>query len=736
MSLMSDQREPARERPGPVSAAVLETRRHPGSVWSGPAPDWGRPASDSASARMTLAGVSLGSLVVGLAATVLDSGTPRWIALLVFCTLGIGSAPWQLNAGLGLATRLTLTGATALGVWTLPATVMVLTGWWHPMAVAASVALACIPLHVRGFLRAWRDVPWPGPLPPAGPSPRESSIPRWSLAVAASGTLLCLGSALLSRHIDPGFWGFLTRIGPAWYVGLALVLVGFAMSLGDDERPMAIAAVLLVVVLTLTPALVYDGPRAQSAYKHIDLVLQIRHSGVPRSSVSIYNSWPGFFAAIAWLSEVLGIRDSGLATLATFWPPFLALFRVAALRALAGRVLALPSQRWIAVVLAVLVDSIGADYFSPQSVGFVLGIAAFALALSEGLGRIRIGMLLVIGCTLAVSHQLSPFMVSAVLVLLALFRQVRPWWVPLLVVVPTVTWAAVHLDTLLRFFSFDALGNFSNFEPPPEAAAPGLTRLPVVPGTVAAVVVAVLTLGALAFVALLRSWREPRSWALALAPAVGLGLIAVNPYGQEGIFRAVLFAIPWLAVLAAQLFGMRQRLARVCTLATSLLLTTTFLVASFGLDEIHVLRPADVAAVTYALDHGGDTYGLLYLGGGDLPDVLRRGPVTLTRKTLEWPLDSSAAYQADADLAGLTNAYVAFATPDKGLRRTVLYALWSPTSSDYNYAYGLQRPVHFAQLRDALLRSPYWRVDFQRDGRYLFQLDMARYSADQPAATG
>lgn len=687
---------------------------------------------------MILAGVSLGSLVVGLAAVVLDGGTPRWIALLVFCTVGIGSAPWQLNAGLGLATRLCLAGATALAVWTLPATVMVVTGWWHPKAVLALVVLVCIPLHVRGFLRAWRDVPWraAGPLPGSERFWGESSIPRWSVAVAASGTLLCLGSALLSRHIDPGFWGFLTRIGPAWYVGLALVLIGFVMSLGDDERPMAIAAVLLVVVLTLTPALVYDGPRAQSAYKHIDLVLQIRSSGVLRSSVPIYDAWPGFFAAIAWLSDVLGIRDSGLVTVATFWPPLLGLFRVAALRALAGRVLVPPSQRWIAVVLAVLVDSLGADYFSPQSVGFVLGLAAFALALSDGLGRIRTGMLLTIGCTVAVSHQLSPFLISGVLVLLALFRQVRPWWLPLLVVVPTVTWTVFHLHTVLMFFSFDALGRLTNFEPPPEAATPGLSRLPVVPETVAALVVAVLTLGALAFVALLRSWRDLRSWALALAPAVGLGLIAVNPYGQEGIFRAVLFAIPWLAVLAARLFGMRPSLTRAWTLATALLLTAAFLVASFGLDKLVVLRPADVAAVTYARDHGGRTYGLLYLGGRDLPDTLRRGPAMLTRETLEVPLRPPAAYRADADVATLTSAYVAFATSGEGPQRTVLYALWSPTSSDYGHAYALQTPAQFAGLRDALLRSPYWRVVFQRDGRYLFQLDVARYSADQAGAAG
>jgi hypothetical protein len=702
----------------------------------GPPPDWGRPVALSAWSRVVLAEVSLGSVVAALAAMVLHDGSARWVTLLVVCTVAIGSAPWQMKAGLGLATRLTLSGATALAVWTLPAVAMVLTGWWHPMAVLVPAVVAAVVLHVRGLRRAWREIPRRGrERLPRRARPAGSPAPGAALAVAAVGTVLCLGSALLNRPIDPGLWGFLTEIGAAWYIGLALLLVGFAMSLGPDERPMAIVTVLLVLVVTLTPALVYVGARAQSAYKHIDLALLIRHTGVLRSSVPIYDAWPGFFAAMAWLADVLGIRDADLQTLATFWPPLLALFRVAALRALAGRLLETAAQRWIAVVLAVLVDSLGADYFSPQSVGFVLGLAAFALALSDGLGPARTGMLLVIGCTLAVTHQLSPFVVSGVLVLLVLFRQVRPWWVPLLVAVPAMAWAWIHRGVVADFVSLDALGHLSNFEPPPQPAAPGLSRLVVVPATVTALVVGVLLLGALAFVSLLRTRRELRSWAVAAAPAVGLLLIAINPYGQEGIFRAVLFAIPWLAILAARSFGPRLRLARWSLLSTTLVLTAAFLVANFGLDGVKVIRPADVAAVAYANQHGGNGFDLLELGEGDLPDTLHRGTVFVDRARLQLPLDSSSGYQATTDLSGLTAAYVDYATAEQGLRRSALYALWSPTSSLYDEAYGLQRPAQFAQLRDALLRSPYWQVVFERDGRYLFRLDVAAYQAARAAAS-
>ena len=139
---------------------------------------------------------------------------------------------------------------------------------------------------------------------------------------------------------------------------------------------------------------------------------------------------------MAWLCEVTGISDPMV--LAKFWPALLGVFRVVLLRYLAGQLLPRSDQCWVAVTLAFSLTPSGADYFSPQSVGFTLGLAVFGLALTRSAHLPRLLLVLLLGVTLAVTHQLSPYVVSGVLRRCSWFRLVRPWWTPLLVLGPAV----------------------------------------------------------------------------------------------------------------------------------------------------------------------------------------------------------------------------------------------------------------------------------------------------------
>jgi hypothetical protein len=559
----------------------------------------------------------------------------------------------------------------------------------------------------------------------AGTSPGR--LPVWT--VSAAGALLCLGAALTHRHLVPGFGGYLTQIGPVWFAGLVLVLVGFAAARAGSGHGPAGSAVLLVLVLTLTPALVYDGPRSQSALKHVDLVEQIRSTGVLDAAVDVYDAFPGFFTSMAWLSDVTGLPDS--LTLAVLWPALLGLLRLVVLRHLFGHLLDDPWQRWVAVVLAVLADSIGADYFSPQSVGFVLGLAAFGLALAPGASRTRRLVLLLAGCTLAMTHQLSPFVVAGVLVLLAVLRQVRPWWTCLLVLAPALVWAGTHWQIISGFLSTDSMGSVSNFRPPETTEAAGLERLPIVTLSVVGLVTGILLVGAVALVALLRGRRDLRTWALACCPGVGLVLVAVNPYGQEAIFRAALFGIPWLAALAARRFSpRRRRRTRLPLLAVLLALSATFLLSSSGLDALTVTRVADAHAVRYALADSGGRYDVVTIGTGDLPVTLRPGTRSVGRWAVDVQSPEALAMSPDDRVEWLTTTLWDQYLLPTDQTQVALYALWSPVQSLYQTAYGLQQPAEFARLRDALAASPFWDVAYTEDGTTLFRFDAARYAAD------
>jgi hypothetical protein len=682
-------------------------------------------------------------LVLAGLAYVLGATHPPTVPLLFFCFVGLGAAPWALNRFLRLPARITLTMLTGLSVLILVATVMLKGRSWHPAIAFLVVSAGCVPLHVMGVRLALHDLSartadhQPDNAAGVGRTRGGPDRARWphpplrAALLGAVGFVLCLVSALLHRHLDPGVGGFLPKIGIFWCVGLALLLVAIALSRSADERSVAIAVLLLLLALTLTPAIVYDGPRSQSAAKHIDLVQQIRTLHRLDTAVEVYNSWPGFFAALAWVCDVAGIRDP--LRLATFWPPLLGLFRLAALRYLAGMFLPSAYQCWVAVALAVLADPLGADYFSPQSVGYVVGLGVFGLALARHELALRVTMILAAGVLLALSHQLSPYVVGGVLAVLVVFRLVRPWWMPLLVLVPAGLWTLGNSHALRGFVSLREIGHLQNFLAPKTAGSAGLSRLPIVDETVAALVLGIGIVGLAALVALVRARRDPAVWAQACCPAVGLVLVAVNPYGNEGIFRAALFGVPWLALLAARLFGAPgERLPRLPLVATTTALTMTFLVAAFALDATNVIRLPDLEAHRYFQRQGGNhprpPYYLLHLGAGDLPGSLPTrfgGHVIIRRDDLDEPVRQERDFQAERQVRRLTAKFVAYAREDPADAH--LYAIWSPVSSYYAWMYGIQLPGQFAALRDAFRVSPDWSVAMQRDGTFLFRFEPHRY---------
>ena len=699
--------------------------------------------SESAVLRLVMGVTGVSSLLAGLAALALGWEALQAVAMLTFLFLGVGAAPWQLDSTLRTYERLVLTFVTSMIVMTLIPMGMMWVGFWQPAALFTAVAAVCLPLHVMGLLAVARETRlpgrtrWPSRHLPGAPEGRrivESLVEGLPAAgVALTGAALCLVAAGRYQHLAPDFYGFPRNIGPLWYVGIALVLVGLTLN-RRPEHSRAVPVFLLVLCLTLTPALTSGGPRSQSAAKHVDFVLQIQSLHELTTSVPIYNAYAGFFAAMAWLCEVTGISDPMV--LATFWPALLGLFRVMVLRYLAGQVLPRSDQCWVAVTLAILADSIGADYFSPQSVGFTLGFAVFGIAMTKSANVPRLRLILLLGLTLAVTHQLSPYVVSGVLVVLVAFRMVRPWWTPVLILIPAVAWALLNWSSVNDFLSLESFLEIGNFRPPVTDAAPTLERLPVVRATVVALLAGVVLVGGLAAATLVRNLRRAQYWALACSAAVGLILIAVNPYGQEGIFRAVLFGLPWLAILAAPALGTGMP-SRPAVFVTSAVLLGTFLVSSFGLDAANVVRSSDVDALRLFREQGGprppDPYYLMLLNPGDhptSPDVKGGKHIIWDRDDLEYPVYEKPDFSGPAEVESLTNRLLDYSRAAENDAQ--LFALWSPVGQRYGEAYGIQTVEQSAALRDAFLRSPYWAVERQDQGTYLFRLELNRYERMAP----
>lgn len=711
---------------------------------------------------------------------------------------GVGGAAFQLRVELDLYARLTGSVLVGFAVLLLAGMVMAdVRGLWAPLAAALMVLIPAICLHVAGVIEVWlqpdgadravadraelakalltgfADLDHDGiahsheadgyetePADGAGVRPgvasdddvHELTIPggitlKWiprhaSLHLTLLGTIFWLAPALWTRDRNPGYWGLLTTISPLWYVGLVMVLGGFALGRRSELRA-ALATFSFGLATTLTPALVYGAPREQTAAKQMQLVENVLLNHHVQVTAGIYQAFSSMFAGIAGLSELLGIHGMlghmSLWGVATYWPVLLVLMRVAVLRFLMGRLLPTTSRRWCAVMLVLLVDSLGADYFSPQAIGYVMALGIIALAIN---GRTRrpfgdratFALLLVAGVALGPAHELSPYMAAGALIVLAVFGQ-APWWSCLPVGVPALLWAGVVHKVISQNFNFGSLFDITNFRPPLTISTPGLHRLGIVGTQSHLLLVALLILIALGAVGFLVNIREKWAWAYALCPIVGVALIAINPYGNEGIFRATLFAIPWMALLAMRMphpsrwVPSLRRGSDVLTATVGLglcVLLGTFLIAAYAMDGTNVLPRSNVAVVDYVWHQPPHDAFILSVGSATNP--ADGATFTYSYQTLEWSqvLNGTPALQqlhpTAADAALLAGRYSAVAAAHGSTPKSPLYLLWDRSSELYADAYGLQSIAQMNSWLQQLKTSSSWRLVDHVGDSYLFRL--------------
>ena len=689
-----------------------------------PGPAAAGAARDSALTVAALSALFAASLLLLAAGYAAGTGPLRLAGVFGALFFGAGTAPLQLSRSASLAVRLGLAGVISLSVITLVGSAMVLAPVWLPLPAALIIGMAAAAVHLQALREVLPQLRGPGALRPLRAGLRTVTP---SVVCTVTGTILWLGTALLTHRLTPGIGGFLPHISVFWYAGLALVLAGIVLALRASEAQGLAGLVSLVAALTITPALVYGMPRTQTAAQHIDLVQLILHQHFLDRGVNIYEAYSGFFSGIAWVCDLAGIRNS--LGLATWWPFVIGLVGLAELRFFFGRLASSRYQILSAMTLTVLVTAMGTDYFSPQSAGYVLGLGMFGLALGRGEAGLsdglRAALLVLTGCSLAVTHQLSPFIVGGVLIVLMVFRVIRPWWLPAACLLPAAVWALLNRPVLTGFQSLHDIVCLSNFYPPPLPSRPGLQRLLVVGITSFALLLGILVLIGLAAAGLLRTRRRRSSWAFMISAGVGVVLLAANPYGNEGIFRAALFGIPWLAVLAMAAIGDSPPswVTGVSWLA-SLGLAATFLAASFGLDDANVIRGSDLGVLQAYDRHAPASSYLLDLSYGDIPTSVT---VPLLANHIEWadvvtPTDVRPGAPTPAEAAALAYRYYRYAADNGDTPPEELYALWSPASARYAIDYGLETPAQTRRWPRVLAASPHWRVVAHQGGTYLFRV--------------
>ncbi|MGW5621878.1 glycosyltransferase [Streptomyces olivaceus] len=423
------------------------------------------------------------------------------------------------------------------------------------------------------------------PAPAARPARAAAAWP----AVPLLAALALWGYAV--RHTDVSAlddYGLVGALHPAFWVGLAVLTAGFWFTVRDPRRrsrwPLAHVLGLLVMERA-TQALLYPTPLYAWAWKHDAVVDHLLTSGGLQDAdrlgdMAVYDQWPGFFAAQAALVRLLGVDNAAMYM--AWWPLVSSVLLLLPLLLVYRTFTTDRRLIWTAVWLFCVANWVGQDYFSPQSVAFVLHLGVLAVVLRryssrtrgpsassgsdgpkgldvpDGRGGVRQGqavwavLLTLLVVAVVVSHQLTPGMLVVTLLALALTRRHRDWLPLVTTVVIFLAWCLTAALPFLSAAMPDMIRSVGDVGANVET---GYGTTPTGAGAVAMSWAARLLSGSVLLLALAGVLRQRvlrrRAFPLLLLAAAPLPMFVASSYGSEMIFRVLMFMLPGAAFFAA-----------------------------------------------------------------------------------------------------------------------------------------------------------------------------------------
>ncbi|MGV0716363.1 glycosyltransferase [Mycolicibacterium sp. XJ662] len=430
-----------------------------------------------------------------------------------------------------------------------------------------------------------------------------------------------------------GDLGLVPLFPVTFWAALAVLLVGYAvLVLRGAIHPWMLNGYLgvLVVILHATPCVLYDALRYSWAWKHVGVIdFFVRNEGVDSSirELGVYQRWPGFFTLNATMIEASGLR--GALAYAEWAPPLFGVLMLGPVYLIARTFTDDRRLLWTVLVVFVLANWVGQDYFAPQPTVFFLYLTAIALCLryraprgaGETVGRRRdllIGAAVILMVVaIAPTHQLTPLMTVLALAVLALCRY-RVKTILLVAILAAVGW-----DVLFAWpwIAENLAGLIDKLGAPGENARSGFINLG--DASPSQVVVAKIdrlhsgAIGLLALIGFVRRVRHHRELTLALLVIAPVPVVAINDYDGEMVFRIYLFSLPFLCFYAAAAFFPTKRAGQtfftwIGLPAVLLLLIPGFLVSYYGKEQANYFSSGEAGASVFV--YGIAPRGSLIIG--------------------------------------------------------------------------------------------------------------------------
>jgi hypothetical protein len=201
---------------------------------------------------------------------------------------------------------------------------------------------------------------------PGFPAVARSILPLAALGIGFFAMTQANASAI-------GVYGLVQALPPLYYVSLALAALSFLTTWCSPRfSPLRFTLDLLVLVLLLQgpPAIIEPEARFPTAWLTAGFTDFVARTGHVLPGIDARFSWPGFFAGIGMVAHAGGLPSTIL--LLKWWPVAMNLLYLPPFYFLARAILGDHRRAALATWLFPLANWVGQDYFSPQSVAFLL----------------------------------------------------------------------------------------------------------------------------------------------------------------------------------------------------------------------------------------------------------------------------------------------------------------------------------------------------------------------------
>ncbi|HEY2223993.1 hypothetical protein [Actinomycetospora sp.] len=479
-----------------------------------------------------------------------------------------------------------------------------------------------------------------------GAPPRRVDLAVVLLAAAGVAVWwLSVANLPLSEMTDLG----LVSVFPVGvWIGFLLVGSSFVVAVRAGRNGAVILSLAATVLVLHGLGVVGEHEmRFSVAWRHVGIADYLRTRGAIDPTLDAYQNWPGFFAVTAFIWQATGIVDP---TPVLAWAPVVHnVLYLLPLIAIGNRLFRDRTIVWVGAWLFTVGNWIGQDYFSPQGwylfiyltvmavilQWFSLEVPAFeearaagaagqtepsstwrrwmwssaapalsALATCRRRRLVLLALVLLLCAVTIVGHQLTPFVLVLGTAAVALLGWSRLRTLPVVLVLATLAWtgyaaaaySAGHPDTFNQFGAFTSI--FQQTVEKRLSGSPGHALIARLRLMETAFLWGLALLGAYRLVRRKRRHLARGLIVLALCP---YPVVAAQSYGGEGLMRVTLFALPFIALLAAAgLVGMSRstRLRTVVpVLVVGVLLVSVFPFTRYGNERMDFYTPDEVLGV-------------------------------------------------------------------------------------------------------------------------------------------